>query len=172
MKKIINFGIYALSTSLFLFSCGNASQDKQTDHDHSAHQVTAEQPKAASTNAIVVESNDQMKFDTEEIRVKAGENVHLTLKHVGTMAKEVMGHNFVILKPGTDVMAFAAAAINAKDSEYIPASESASIIAHTKLIGGGEETSIDFTLQEPGKYEYVCSFPGHVAIMKGVIIAE
>lgn len=176
MKKNFKFGIFALSVSLFLFSCGNSPQDKQSNHDHSAHQTAAEptpeRPASPSKNTVIVESNDQMQFDIQEIRVNVGENIHLTLKHVGSMAKEVMGHNLVVLKPGTDAMAFAAAAINAKDTEYIPQSESASIVAYTKLIGGGEETSIDFILDEPGRYEYVCSFPGHVAIMKGVIIAE
>src|SRR5690554_495996 len=54
-----------------------------------------------------IESNDQMQFNTKELKVPVGEPIVLTLKHTGKMAKNVMGHNLVVLQPGTDVKAFA-----------------------------------------------------------------
>ncbi|WP_256377550.1 plastocyanin/azurin family copper-binding protein [Pedobacter sp. L105] len=42
----------------------------------------------------------------------------------------------------------------------------------TKLIGGGESDTIMFTINEKGTYDYVCSFPGHSALMKGKLIIE
>jgi azurin len=45
-------------------------------------------------------------------------------------------------------------------------------VAHTKLIGGGESDTINFTITEPGTYDYICSFPGHLALMKGKLIVE
>ena len=83
-----------------------------------------------------------------------------------------MGHNFVALKQGTDLNAFAQKAMTAKDNDYIPKSESASVIAHTKLIGGGESDTIEFTIAEKGTYDYICSFPGHFSMMKGKLIVE
>ena len=47
---------------------------------------------------IRLEANDMMKFNTELIEVE-GTTIKLELKHVGTMAKQVMGHNVVILTP-------------------------------------------------------------------------
>lgn len=118
---------------------------------------------------IVISSNDQMKFDLSEIKVKAGEKIKLTLKHTGNLKKNAMGHNFVLLTKGTDVATFAQKAMNEKDNEYIPSS---GVIAHTKLIGGGESTTIEFTAPKKGTYDFICSFPGHYAMMKGKFIVE
>lgn len=120
---------------------------------------------------VVVNSDDAMKFDVSEIKVKAGEEIKLTLNHTGKLAKDVMGHNFVVLAKGTDVQAFANAAIQAKANDYIPEGND-SVLAHTKVIGGGESDTITFTLKEKGTYEFICSFPGHSFMMKGVIIVE
>lgn len=120
---------------------------------------------------VVVNSDDAMKFDVSEIKVKAGEEIKLTLNHTGKLAKDVMGHNFVVLAQGTDVQAFANAAIQAKANDYIPEGND-SVLAHTKVIGGGESDTITFTLKEKGTYEFICSFPGHSFMMKGVIIVE
>lgn len=118
---------------------------------------------------IVINSNDQMQFDLKEIRVKAGEKVKLTLNHTGKFGKDVMGHNFVLLTAGTNVAKFATAAMSLKDKEYIPGQ---GVLAHTKLIGGGESTTIEFTAPKKGTYDFICSFPGHYAMMKGKFIVE
>ena len=59
----------------------------------------------------------------------------------------------------------------AADNQYIPKSALSSIVAHTKLLGPGQEDKITFTL-EKGVYPYLCSFPGHFGIMQGKIVAE
>ncbi|MEX0845327.1 MAG: azurin [Balneolaceae bacterium] len=120
---------------------------------------------------IVVESNDQMQFDTDEIKVKAGQTVVLTLKHVGKLPKAAMGHNWVLLTPETDINKFGAAASKFADNEYIP-EDTDQVIVHTKLLGGGQETTIEFTAPEAGTYDFICSFPGHYALMKGKFIVE
>jgi azurin len=122
--------------------------------------------------AIVIKGSDAMQFDLKEIKVKAGQKVKLTLTHSGKLAKAAMGHNWVLLKPGTDVAAFGSKAAAARETDYIPAAEKASIIAHTKLVGGGESDTIEFTAPAKGTYTYICSFPGHYALMKGSFIVE
>ena len=101
---------------------------------------------------IVIKGSDAMQFDIKEIKVKAGQKVKLTLTHSGKLAKAAMGHNFVLLKPGTDVAAFGSKAAAARETEYIPKSEEANIIAHTKLVGGGESDTITFTAPKKGTY--------------------
>lgn len=175
MKKL--FFIPALALSIFATSCGG-------NNSSTTESTTTETPEAtASTETVpgienvtlsntwTVEGNDQMKFDTELIRVKAGEAVELTFKNVGTMPKESMGHNLIILKPGVDLPTFGGEAAAAADNEYIPKSALSSIVAHTKLLGPGEEDKISVTL-EKGVYDYICSFPGHYGVMKGKIVAE
>ena len=122
-----------------------------------------------SAKTIVINSNDQMRFDKSEIRVKAGEKIKLTLNHTGKLPKNAMGHNFVLLEKGVDMADFAMKAMNAKENQYIPAK---GVIAHTNLIGGGEFTTIEFTAPAKGTYEFLCSFPGHYAMMKGKFIVE
>lgn len=120
---------------------------------------------------VTINANDQLQFDVSEVKVKAGEEITLTLNHVGKMAKNVMGHNVVVLNLGTDVNAFAQEAQKAKDSEHIPEGSDA-VLAHTKLLGGGESDTISFTIDEAGTYDFICSFPGHSFVMKGKIIVE
>ena len=163
-----------LSANLLFFSCGNPSTEKHNHEEHAATEsTTVASPSAESTsNDLLIEGDDQMKFNQSEFKVKVGEPINLTLRHSGKLAKEVMGHNLVVLKSGTDVDAFAKAALQAKDDEYIPTSLSDAIISHTALVGGGEASTISFTLAEAGTYDFICSFPGHAALMKGIIIAE
>ena len=166
MKRIFKVSFLALAALFALQSCGGKTEKAE---ENAATEEVMEVEETTS-NEVNVESNDQMQYSINEIRVKAGE-VTLNLKHTGKMDKSVMGHNLVILKAGTDVNAFGAKAAEAKTNDYIPASEEGSIVAHTKMIGGGESDSITFNI-EPGTYDYICSFPGHLALMKGKLIVE
>ena len=103
--------------------------------------------------------------------MNAGDEVVLTFEHVGEMSVETMGHNFVLLKKDTDVQEFGQKAVEAKENDYIPEDTDA-VIVHTKMIGGGEKTEITFQAPEKGKYDFVCSFPGHLSLMKGIFIVE
>ncbi|MCL4161054.1 UNVERIFIED_CONTAM: hypothetical protein GTU68_056724 [Idotea baltica] len=112
-----------------------------------------------------------MQFNKKEIKVKAGKKVKITLKHIGKMDKNVMGHNFVLLKQGVNLMAFGNKAATARDNDYIPLGNQ-DVIAHTKMLGGGETAVIEFDAPEAGTYEFLCSFPGHSGLMKGQFIVE
>lgn len=151
-----------LILSALLFACGGKKEETSTP------------PAAAAQNVseVVIEGNDQMQFNLKTIEVKEGSTVKLTLKHTGTMAANVMGHNVVILKEGVDLAAFAAKATVAKDNDYIPADEVASIVAYTKVIGGGETVTIEFKAPAKGTYKFLCSFPGHYAMMQGDFIVK
>ncbi|MDO4230086.1 MAG: azurin [Capnocytophaga sp.] len=174
MKKVLLIAL--LGT--FVVSCGNTENKKKEaesavmEHTHD-HAPAPDSGKTATAQAgeILLESTDQMTYVTNEIKVKAGEKVTLTLKHIGKMSKDIMGHNFVLLKKGTDIAAFAGAAVNAKDTDYVPAG-SPDVIAHTKMIGGGESVTITFDAPEAGTYDFICSFPGHYSMMKGKFIVE
>ncbi|WP_430611888.1 azurin [Flavobacterium sp. JP2137] len=166
MKKIF-LALTIAAVGLSLSSCGD-SKKKDTPEVTTTEEVAA--PKEGFE--VSISGNDAMQFDKTEIRVPVGETIILTLTHSGKMDKTVMGHNFVVLKTGVDVAAFAEKAAVASDSDYIPQSELNSIIAHTKTIGGGETTTIEFKITEAGTYPFMCTFPAHYALMKGEIIAE
>ena len=122
-------------------------------------------------NKIVITSDDYMKFNTSKITVKSGKLVKLTLKHIGRLDVQVMGHNFVLLKDKVDIVEFANKAAMASKNQYIPV-DSNEVIVYTDMIGGGQETTIEFLPPKKGVYDFICSFPGHYAMMKGKFIVE
>ena len=178
MKRLFIFPVIALALSFA--ACGGA-ENNNTSATTAETTTTGSESTATETvpgienvelsNKLHLEGTDQMKFDKELFRVKAGEEVELTLKNVGELPKESMGHNFVLLAPGVDVATFGAEAVAAADNDYIPKTSLSSVIAHTKLLGPGEEDKITFTL-EKGTYSFICSFPGHFGVMQGKIVAE
>ncbi len=129
---------------------------------------------APGETSIEVTANDTMQYSAKVFEVTAGEEVTLVLKNVGQLPKAAMGHNLIILKPGSNIVSFAIAAVGAAANDYVPQDEAnqAQILAQTKLLGPGEEDTIKFTLPESGVYPFVCSFPGHFALMQGTITAK
>ena len=158
----MNRFILALGVSLFALTL--------TTTAHADNAKTSESAKSATVK-VILQGSDQMKFDKTEIKVAKGSTVELTLKHSGKLPVNIMGHNFVLLKAGVDVAKFSSASMQAKDNNYIPKG-SKDVIANTGLVGGGESTTITFKAPEPGTYDFICSFPGHYAMMKGKFIVE
>jgi azurin len=91
----------------------------------------------------------------------------VNLKANGTMVKAVMGHNIVISKEADIADSITAGAT----ANYMKAKDTR-IVAGSSVIGGGESTSVKFkvkNLNAKEKYVFFCSYPGHGAIMKGVV---
>lgn len=152
----------------------------------SATAVTAraEEPKpaepaaaaAAETKVIIGVVPAVMQFDKKAFSVKAGDKVSLLFTNKACPLQ----HNLIIVKPGTDAKFGMAAdkmittdAAAALAKVYIPddaESKAAIVAASTKLIGTGQNEIITFTAPaEPGEYPYLCTFPGHRFLMKGVM---
>ncbi|MCA0267617.1 MAG: azurin [Bacteroidetes bacterium] len=140
------------------------------DEPAPAAPAAAEAPAAPATvTSVEITGNDALQFNTTAFTVKAGDSVTVTFKNIGTQPKDVMGHNFVLLASGSDVAAFATSAMSAKDTDYVPAGETA-VLAHTKLLGPGETDTITFVAPAAaGDYPFLCSFLGHSGTMKGVM---
>jgi len=175
----------------FIASCGGAEpESKAPKADAAAKPAPAEKPapkpepkpepevKAeivvddGTVVTINLTASDAMQYNTDKIEIKSGRTVKLNLQHVGKMPVDMMGHNFVLLASGTDSAAFAAAGVTAKDTDYIADSMKDKVIAKTKMIGGGASDSIEFAAPAPGEYDFLCTFPGHSAIMKGKLIVS
>jgi azurin len=171
MKKAI---LPLALVAMLAVACGGGETETTVDETTPTEETTnqAQEETVPAVAEIVIEGNDQMKYNLDRIDVKEGQKVRLTLKHVGELPKEAMGHNWVLVKPGTDKEAFASAAMEAKDNDYIPAGYEESIIAHTAMVGGGEETTIEFDAPAKGFYSFFCSFPGHYAMMQGTFYVK
>lgn len=129
---------------------------------------------AAQAKTVTIEGTDSLQFSVEKITATAGEKITIKLVNNSSMPAAAMSHNWVLLKQSADVQAFARAAMTAKANGYIPKKMEDQVIAQTQMIAGGETDTITFTVpSEPGKYVYICSFPGHFAAgMKGVLIVK
>jgi azurin len=154
--------------SLFIVSCNNSNNTKEKfQYERVKEEATTVQSNTMSNN-VILNSNDQMKFDKKIIRVNSNQKVTLTLNHNGRFPASSMGHNFVLIKKDVDVNEYALRAAGARNSEYIP--EGDNEIAYTKMLGGGESDTITFDAPEPGTYVFICSFPGHYQLMMGEFI--
>lgn len=132
-------------------------------------------PAAASGPAIEViikpDPANPLAYDTKTIAVKAGQTVKLTFNNTHPTLPQP--HNFVLGKLGVDkgkMLGIAMSAMTLVDKGYIP--DSQDILAHTKLIQPNQSETIEFVVPTAGEYHYICTFPGHGAIMNGVLTAE
>jgi putative membrane-bound dehydrogenase-like protein len=109
---------------------------------------------------------EKMLYDTKEFTVRAGKKIKLTFAN-----PDFMPHNFVIVKPGkADEIALKAAAMGAQGFEkgFVP--DSPEVLFATKLVDNGKEQVLEFEApKEPGGYPFVCTFPGHHILMRGVM---
>lgn len=126
----------------------------------------------ASDCAVTVESNDAMQFNVKSLQVPSScKSFDITLKHVGKLPKTAMGHNVVITKTA-DVAAVAKDGISAGvANDYLKTGDSR-VLAHSKLIGGGESDTLTLDvgkLAAGENYSFFCSFPGHASMMKGTL---
>lgn len=163
-SKIKSALVLLTISGALLVSC-NKTEEKEVVVDTPVEAVTPEVAKE-DTIKITLNSNDKMQYDLSEIDVYEGQTVVLTLNHTGTMPKDAMGHNFVLLKKDTDMAKFGEEAAKFQKEGYMPTDQS-NIIAHTNLIGGGESDTVTFMAPEKGTYDFLCSFPGHYSVMKG-----
>jgi azurin len=129
-------------------------------------------PALAAQCDLEIEGNDAMQFNKNSIAVpQSCKQFTVKLKHVGKLPKASMGHNWVLSRTA-DMQGVVTDGLQAGlDKNYIKAGDTR-VIAHTKVVGGGETDSVTFPvgkLKAGEAYSFFCSFPGHSAIMKGTL---
>lgn len=150
-----------------------------------AHRAVAQQPfvipaeklapvkweTGAPGRAILIQSAPGLQFAQKELRAKAGERISLTFEN-----PDVMPHNFVLAKIGSEMRIGELSNLlvtkpEAISMSYVP--ESPDILVHTRLVNPDTSTTIHFNAPDkPGDYPYMCTFPGHWMVMKGVLRVE
>jgi len=173
-KMVIN--AFVLPAMMLLISCGQSADNKNNSKENSPAEKTETTvpgiEKLDFTDSILLKANDNMRFDKELFRIRAGKKINLIFKNTGAKSAASMTHNVVILKSGVDIADFADIAHNAKTEQYVPSSLDSLIIAHTRLVGGGDSDQVEFIIPKPGIYDFICSFPGHWGTMQGKIVAQ
>ena len=177
---MINKYLPVLLLTVLLGSCGQGNGDPHAAADSAGKSVSTEKeimtvPGAELlhfTDTVQLKAGDEMKFDKDLFRVKAGKQLVLRLTNTAKKSTTAMAHNVVILVKGTDIADFADAVHAGKSEQYVPASVASLVIAHTPLVAGGDTEQVSFTIPSPGVYDFICSFPGHWGTMQGKIVAE
>ncbi len=112
---------------------------------------------------------NQLAFSPSEIRLRAGKKIILTFDN-----PDLQIHNLVIVKPGSGERVGQLADQMAQDPDalerqFVP--DSNDVIWTTSLVNGKGTFQGEFNVPKvPGRYPFICSFPGHWRVMKGVIV--
>lgn len=111
---------------------------------------------------------EQMLYDKQLLVVEAGKPVEIILVN-----DDAMQHNLVVVLPGSvEEIGTAAEAMppeaDAQGRLYVPASPK--VLHATSMLNFGETARLSFVApEEPGEYNYVCTFPGHWRRMFGTL---
>ncbi len=101
------------------------------------------------------------------MKAKAGEPIRLVLNNV-----DVVPHNWALLSPGAlqrvgELSNKLIADPEAVAMQYIP--ESNDVLAYTDIVPPNAKFMIYFRAPEtPGRYPYLCTFPGHWMVMTAI----
>lgn len=176
LRRTVRRATYLLPISLLAVSvaaCGSSDSPDKTAPAEAPGPAGAA-PAVHDGRPIEIVGDDTLKFDITEMRAKPGERLSVTLVNKGKTPKFSMGHNWVLLAAGVDEKAFVVVAAESPTTDYVPAARKADILAATKLLGPDEKDTVTFNAPTaPGKYVFICSFPGHLQVgMQGVLIVE
>lgn len=127
--------------------------------------------KLPNAREVVIEAGKNLTFAPSSFAVKAGEPIKLTFRN-----PDVVPHNWALIQPGTlaivgDLANKLVADPEAATAHYMPKTDS--LIAYADVVEPGRQFSIFFEApKRPGKYPYLCTFPGHWMVMNGVMSVE
>jgi azurin len=120
-----------------------------------------------------INATDMMRFEQQTLQVESQcTEVEVTLHNTGKLPVSAMGHDWVLTKTA-DVAAVANAGMSAGLANNYQKPGDPRIVAATKVIGGGESSTVRFStaqLDSGSSYSYFCSAPGHFSIMKGRLV--
>lgn len=129
---------------------------------------------AEAEKTVVIIANDTLKFNITQIQAGPGQLIHVQLRNEGTLPKDSMGHNWILLDDEAVAVQYAMAAMTAREANYQPKDLAAHVLAAIPLLGPKEVGDVTFTAPaKPGKYPFICSFTGHyMAGMRGDLVVK
>lgn len=120
---------------------------------------------------ITIKAAKNLMFDRTEFKVKVGEPIRLTFEN-----PDAVPHNWALLKPGTlksvgELTNKLIADPEAAANHYIPKTDD--VLAFTDVVAPYAKFTIYFSApKQPGKYPFLCTFPGHWMVMNGTMVVE
>jgi azurin/glucose/arabinose dehydrogenase len=125
-----------------------------------------EWPNYEEDQTIIINTVPGLKFDQTLIVVKPGARVRVVLRN-----QDEMLHNFVLCAPGRGTAVgekAMALGLDGMAKNYVP--DTADVLYHTAVLQPEASDTIFFQVPTtPGDYDYICSFPGHYMMMRGIL---
>ncbi len=127
--------------------------------------------RIGGTKNITIKTGSNLSYQTKTVRVKAGQAIEFTL-----MNPDVVPHNWVLVQPGAlrtvgEKSNYLIADPDGIAKQYVP--KTPEVIAYTNIVFPGDEFTIYFRApKKPGRYPFLCTFPGHWLVMNGEMIVE
>ena len=137
-------------------------------HNPAKPKVAENLEALAKTHQIIhIKSVEGLKYDVLNVTASAGRPIALVFTNA-----DQLQHNLVIVKPGSIEKCCAAANAMAAQPDaiakhYIPSI--GDIVSASKLLNPGEVEVLKLDLKTPGEYPYLCTFPGHCHVMRGML---
>ena len=129
---------------------------------------------AQAACSVNLTGNDAMQISSKQIVVpKTCKEFTIHYQNIGRLPKASMGHNVVVTKL-SDFHGVLSDGIKAGlASDFVKAGDKR-VLAKTRLLGGGEAASIKLNVAQlqTAPYGFVCTFPGHGAMMRGTIVVR
>lgn len=153
--------------------------------DHPTHAVTSSSADMGAARPVRWESElcgqtprlvelrtaTGLQYEQRELRAKPGEYLAVHFANPDTMP-----HNWVLTRAGAAdrVASLADRMVADPDAlvrSYVPDSDD--ILCHSRLLMPGSSCTLYLRApEEPGSYPYLCTFPGHSQIMRGILVIE
>ena len=121
--------------------------------------------------SVTIEVDKNLSYKVRSFEARAGEPIELTLVN-----PDAVPHNWALVKPGAlakvgDLVNKIIAEPDAAARHYIPRTDL--VIVYTDVVGPQDQFSIRFRApKEPGRYPFLCTFPGHWMVMNGEMIVK
>jgi azurin len=117
-------------------------------------------------NLNITSDGDLLAFKPDRLTCPTGATVHLTFYHTGKYITQ--DHNWVLTRPGA-ADAVAKTALEASENSAWTPAKDPRVLAATPPCPKGQHVSVDFTAPPAGDYPFLCTTPGHGAVMHGVL---
>jgi hypothetical protein len=160
---------------VYLFDPLGQALDLETSKDEASLKILAaayDKDHGLSEGEVRISAvPNQLAFSPTEFRLPTGAKVKLTFDN-----PDIQIHNLVIVKPGSADEVGSLADQMAQDPDafakhFVPATDK--VIWATPLVNANQKVELDFTApKEPGRYPFLCTFPGHWRVMKGILVIK
>jgi azurin len=130
------------------------------------YQALAASARRKIVRLTIATDGDLLAFKPDSLICPAGSHVHLTFIHTGKYVRQ--DHNWVLVVPGAAAAVAQAALAMPEGSDYVPRGDPR-VLAATPACSKGHRVSVDFVAPQVGDYPFLCTNPGHGAVMHGIL---